>query len=31
LVPTIMRFSLPCYPALVTENNIHYSNGWTET
>jgi hypothetical protein len=31
LVPTKMRFSLPCYPCLVTENNIHYSSGWTET
>jgi hypothetical protein len=31
LVPTMMRFSMPCYPCLVTENNIHYSNGWTET
>jgi len=31
LVPIKMRFSLPCYPCLVTENNIHYSNGWTET
>lgn len=27
----MMRFSMPCYPCLVTENNIHYSNGWTET
>jgi hypothetical protein len=31
LVPTMMRFSMPCYPCIVTENNIHYSNGWTET
>jgi hypothetical protein len=31
LVPTKMRFSMPCYPCMVTENNIHYSNGWTET
>lgn len=31
LVPTMMRFSMPCYPCMVTENNIHYSNGWTET
>ena len=31
LVPTRMRFSMPCYPCMVTENNIHYSNGWTET
>ncbi len=30
-LPTKMRFSLPCYPAMVTENNIHFSNGWTET
>jgi hypothetical protein len=29
--PTLMRFCLPCYPSQVTENNIHYSNGWTET
>jgi hypothetical protein len=31
LVPTMMRFSMPCYPCMVTENNIHFSNGWTET
>jgi len=31
LIPTKMRFSMPCYPCMVTENNIHYSNGWTET
>jgi hypothetical protein len=31
LLPTMMRFSMPCYPCLVTENNIHYSNGWPET
>jgi len=31
LVPTKMRFSMPCYPCMVTENDIHYSNGWTET
>jgi hypothetical protein len=31
LVPTKMRFSMPCYPCMVTENNIHYSSGWTET
>ena len=30
-VPTKMRFSMPCYPCMVTENNIHYSSGWTET
>jgi hypothetical protein len=22
---------MPCYPCQVTENGIHYSNGWTET
>ena len=31
LTPTKMRFSMPCYPCMVTENNIHYSSGWTET
>ena len=31
LIPTMMRFSLPCFPCVVTENNIHFSNGWTET
>lgn len=31
LLPTMMRFSMPCYPSMVTENDIHYSNGWTET
>lgn len=31
LVPTMMRFSMPCYSCMVTENGIHYSNGWTET
>jgi hypothetical protein len=31
LVPTMMRFSMPCYPSMVTENGIHFSNGWTET
>ena len=31
LTPTIMRFSMPCYPCMVTENGIHFSNGWTET
>ena len=30
-VPTMMRFSMPCYPCMVAENGIHYSNGWTET
>jgi len=29
--PTLMRFCMPCFPSQVTENNIHYSNGWTET
>ncbi len=31
LVPTMMRFSMPCFPSMVTENDIHFSNGWTET
>jgi len=31
LLPVKMRFSMPCYPSMVTENNIHFSNGWTET
>ena len=31
LVPTMMRFSMPCFPSMVTENGIHFSNGWTET
>jgi hypothetical protein len=31
LVPTKMRFNLPAFPCLVTENNISYYNGWTET
>ncbi len=31
LVPTMMRFSMPCYPSMVTVNGIHFSNGWTET
>ena len=31
LLPTKMRFSMPCFPSMVTENNIHFSNGWTET
>ena len=31
LVPTKMLFSMPCYPCMVTENGIHFSNGWTET
>ena len=30
-LPTKMRFCLPCYPCVVTENDIHFSNGWTET
>jgi len=31
LLPTRMSFCLPSFPCLVTENNIHYYNGWTET
>jgi hypothetical protein len=31
LLQVKMQFSLPCYPCMVTENNIHFSNGWTET
>jgi len=31
LLPVIMRFNLPSFPCLVTENNISYYNGWTET
>ena len=31
LLPTKMRFNLPSFPCLVTENNISYYNGWTET
>ena len=31
LVPTSMRFHLPSFPCMVTENNIRYSNFWAET
>jgi hypothetical protein len=31
LLPTKMRFKLPSFCCLVTENNISYHNGWTET
>jgi hypothetical protein len=31
LLPTKMSFNLPSFPCLVTENNISYYNGWTET
>jgi hypothetical protein len=31
LQPVKMRFNLPSFPCLVTENNISYYNGWTET
>ncbi len=31
LLPTRMSFNLPSFPCLVTENNISYYNGWTET
>jgi hypothetical protein len=31
LVPTTMRFHLPSFPCMVTENNIRYSNFWAET
>ncbi len=31
LLPTRMSFDLPSFPCLVTENNISYYNGWTET
>ncbi len=30
-LPTQMNFCLPSFPCLVTENGIHYYNGWTET
>ncbi len=29
--PTKMRFNLPAYPCMVTENDIQYSNCYTET
>jgi len=31
LLPTSMRFNMPSYPCMVTENNIQYSNCYTET
>jgi hypothetical protein len=31
LLPTGMIFDLPALPCLVSENGIHYYNGWTET
>ncbi len=31
LLPTRMSFNLPSFPCLVTENNISFYNGWTET
>jgi len=31
LLPTKMSFNLPSFPCLVTENNISFYNGWTET
>ncbi|MHC4423247.1 MAG: hypothetical protein ACYSWR_01075 [Planctomycetota bacterium] len=31
LLPTSMRFYLPSFPCMVTENNIQYSNFWAET
>jgi hypothetical protein len=31
LLPTSMRFHLPSFPCMVTENNIRYSNFWAET
>ncbi|UCE62898.1 MAG: hypothetical protein JSU59_08420, partial [Nitrospirota bacterium] len=31
LLPTQMSFNLPSFPCLVTENDISYYNGWTET
>ena len=30
-LPTKMSFNLASFPCLVTENNISYYNGWTET
>jgi hypothetical protein len=30
-LPAKMSFNLPSFPCLVTENNISYYNGWTET
>jgi len=31
LLPVKMSFNLPSFPCLVTENNISFYNGWTET
>jgi hypothetical protein len=31
LLPTSMRFHLPSFPCMVTENNVRYSNFWAET
>lgn len=31
LLPASMRFHLPSFPCMVTENNIRYSNFWAET
>ena len=31
LLPAKMSFNLPSFPCLVTENNISFYNGWTET
>lgn len=31
LLPTTMRFHLPSFPCMVTENNIQYTNFWAET
>jgi len=31
LVPTSLRFMLPSFPSMVTENGIVYSNFWAET
>jgi hypothetical protein len=30
-LPTKMSFNLPSFPCMVTENDISYYNGWTET
>lgn len=31
MLPTSMSFNLPAFPCMVTENNIQYSNCYTET
>jgi hypothetical protein len=31
LAPTSLRFTLPSFPSMVTENGIVYSNFWAET